>query len=56
MFWVYEFVQRRRGDLFIVVEDNKKAKDFLNWILNKDIKEMSKDCRKWSIKNPNGYK
>ncbi len=51
----YEFAQRRRGDLPIVIADNKKAKDFLNWIPKKDIREMCKDGWKWSIQNPNGY-
>ena len=51
----YEFVQRRSGDLPIVIADNKKAKDILNWIPKRDIKEMCIDGWKWSIKNPNGY-
>ena len=47
----FEFVARRKGDVAIVVADNKKAKSLLNWEPEKNLIAMCKDSWNWKIKN-----
>ncbi|MBO8242361.1 UDP-glucose 4-epimerase GalE [Prochlorococcus marinus XMU1410] len=51
----FSFVERRQGDNAFVVADNSLAKSILNWIPNRNIKDMCRDGWNWQLKNPNGY-
>ena len=52
----YIFSERRRGDIPIIVANNKKAIEILNWIPKFNLNDMCKDGWKWKRKNPKGYK
>lgn len=43
----YEFVDRRIGDVSMVVADNSKAKLILNWYPKKNLLEMCQDAWLW---------
>jgi len=45
-----KFFERREGDPAILVADNKKAKDVLNWQPNKGIEDSIKSAHKWHRK------
>ena len=51
----YIFSERRKGDSPIVVANNEKAKELLNWSPKRDLKKMCIDGWKWQKMNPNGY-
>lgn len=51
----YSFVEKRKGDIPILVANNKKALSLLNWIPKRDINEMCRDAWNWQKKNPDGY-
>ena len=51
----YSFVERRNGDLPVVIADNKKALSLLNWKPKRNINQMCRDAWNWQYKNPNGY-
>ncbi|KIL49351.1 UDP-glucose 4-epimerase GalE [Jeotgalibacillus soli] len=51
----YTIVERRPGDAAICYADVTKARDELNWVAGRDLKEMCEDTWKWQLNNPNGY-
>ena len=51
----YKISPRREGDIAYYVADNSLAKKILNWVPQKDIKDMCKDSWNWASKNPNGF-
>ncbi len=51
----YQFVERRDGDAPTTFADVKKAKNILNWVAKRDIKDICKDGWNWQSKNPEGY-
>ncbi len=51
----YIFSERRRGDIPIIVADNKKAIEVLNWVPKLNLNDMCKDGWKWKCNNPKGY-
>ena len=51
----YEFVDRRGGDAPTTFADVKKAKNILNWVAKRDIKDICKDGWNWQSNNPKGY-
>ena len=48
----YEFIGRRKGDLPILIADNSKSKQILNWTPKKNTEEMCIDGWRWKC----GYK
>ena len=51
----YFYSERRSGDIPIIIADNKKAIDLLNWEPKFNLNDMCKDGWNWKCKNPNGY-
>ncbi|MYL47788.1 UDP-glucose 4-epimerase GalE [Virgibacillus halodenitrificans] len=51
----YEVVDRRKGDIAECYADPSKARNFLKWEAEKNLKDMCKDSWKWQLNNPNGY-
>ena len=47
----YEFVERREGDVAMVVADNSLANKILNWKPKRTIRDMCKDGWKWELNN-----
>ena len=45
----FEFCKRRKGDVTIVIANNKKAISTLNWKPKRKIEQMCKDGWKWQI-------
>ncbi len=52
----YEFCERRPGDLPVVIANNRKAIELLNWCPKKNLYDMCLDGWNWQKLNPNGYK
>ena len=52
---LFEFAERREGDVCKLVANNAKAKQILDWNPNRSIEEMCRDGWKWKLLNPNGY-
>jgi len=52
---VYEFADRRDGDLPAFYANPRKAADELGWKTEKTIHDMCRDTWNWQSKNPNGY-
>ena len=51
----YEFCERRPGDLPVVIANNSKAIELLNWCPKKNLYDMCLDGWNWQKLNPNGY-
>ena len=51
----YEITTRRPGDIAISYANPKKAKRFLKWKAEYDLRTMCQDTWRWQSKNPNGY-
>ena len=51
----YEIVARRKGDIGACYSDTSLAKDELNWVAEKNLKEMCEDSWRWQVNNPQGY-
>ncbi len=51
----YLFSRRRVGDISVIVADNSKAREILNWNPKFNLYDMCKDGWNWKCKNPNGY-
>ncbi len=51
----YTFTERRIGDNFMSVADNKLSYKILGWYPKRDLNEMCKDGWKWFKNYPNGY-
>ena len=49
------FKSKRIGDVPISVADNSLCKKVLNWVPEKNIKEMCRDGWEWATSHPNGY-
>ena len=49
----YKFTARREGDFAVVIADNTRAKELLNWSPRRSLEAMCKDGWKWyrKIKN-----
>ena len=47
----YIFSKKRKGDVPMLIADNKKAKEILNWLPKRDLKEMCRDGWNWKILN-----
>ncbi|MFV1884857.1 MAG: UDP-glucose 4-epimerase GalE [Balneola sp.] len=52
----YKIGPRRPGDIAECYADPKLAKNELNWVAERGIKEMCEDGWRWQSNNPNGYK
>lgn len=52
---LYEFVDRRPGDIATCYADPSLAKKELGWSATHDIEDMCKDVWHWQTQNPNGY-
>ncbi|CAG9859965.1 unnamed protein product [Phyllotreta striolata] len=52
----YEMVGRREGDIASCYADASLAKQELNWVATRDIKDMCRDTWNWQKKNPKGFK
>ena len=48
---IYEFKERRLGDVCSLVADNSYAKTILQWSPSRSIEEMCKDSWNWFLKN-----
>lgn len=46
----YKFTNRREGDFAVVIADNTKAKELLNWSPRRSLEAMCKDGWKWYCK------
>ncbi|MCM3253620.1 UDP-glucose 4-epimerase GalE [Priestia aryabhattai] len=51
----YSIVGRRPGDISTCFANPSKAKEELNWVAKRGIKEMCEDSWRWQSTNPNGY-
>lgn len=51
----YDFVERRKGDIAILIADNSYAISKLNWRPSRSLSDMCKDGYRWIKNNPNGY-
>ncbi|MFZ2462904.1 MAG: GDP-mannose 4,6-dehydratase, partial [Caldibacillus thermoamylovorans] len=51
----YEITTRRPGDIAISYANPKKAKRFLKWKAEYDLRTMCQDTWRWQSKNPNGF-
>ena len=51
----YKITDRRPGDVGKTFADPTKANKKLDWVAQKDLKEMCRDMWYWQEKNPNGY-
>ena len=51
----YEYCQRRKGDVPILIADNKKIINTLNWAPKRNLEQMCIDGWRWQILNPYGY-
>tara|TARA_B100000674_G_C37825552_1_gene907925 strand:- start:45 stop:1109 length:1065 start_codon:yes stop_codon:yes gene_type:complete len=51
----YEIVGRRSGDVAEIIADNNLAKELINWIPTKNLREICKDGFNWQINNPDGF-
>ncbi len=51
----FVFSSRRKGDVQMVVADNKLAIETLNWSPKRSLKDMCKDGWEWQKNNPNGF-
>lgn len=51
----YEIVNRRPGDVAVLVADISKSKKLLNWSAKRTLKDMCIDSWNWQRLNPNGY-
>jgi UDP-glucose 4-epimerase len=51
----YTISERRPGDVAECYANPSKAKNELNWITKRGIKEMCLDSWRWQLNNPNGY-
>lgn len=51
----YIIVEPRQGDVASCYSDPTKAKQILNWQVEKGIDEMCIDAWRWQQKHPNGY-
>lgn len=51
----YEIKERRAGDIATCYADATKAKEELDWVAERGIKEMCEDSWRWQSNNPNGY-
>ena len=51
----FKIVERRPGDVAILVASPKRANELLEWKAEIDVVTMCKDAWNWQSKNPNGY-
>ena len=51
----YLFSRRKVGDISVIVADNSKAKEILNWNPKFNLYDMCKVGWNWKCKKPNGY-
>lgn len=51
----YMIKPRRAGDIGTCYSDAQKAKEELDWVAERGIKEMCEDSWRWQSNNPNGY-
>ena len=51
----YVFTNRRKGDVKMVVADNRLAIKKLNWSSKRNLQDMCIDGWKWQKNNPNGF-
>ena len=49
----YKFTSRREGDFAVVIADNTKAKELLNWSPSRSLEVMCRDGWKWHRKRQN---
>ena len=52
---LYEFVERRVGDVAISYADTTLAELELDWVVEKGLDQMCEDAWRWQECNPNGY-
>jgi len=50
-----KIIDRRPGDVAVLLANCSKAERDLNWKAEYGIEEMCKDAWNWQNKNPNGY-
>lgn len=51
----YVIKERRAGDIATCYSDATKAKEELDWVAERGIKEMCEDSWRWQSNNPNGF-
>ena len=51
----YQFVEKRKGDVAALVADNNYAKELIDWVPKKSLKDMCRDSFNWQLKNPHGF-
>jgi UDP-glucose 4-epimerase len=51
----YQIVGRREGDIAACFADPTLAREELNWIAEKGLKQMCEDTWNWQVNNPEGY-
>ena len=51
----YSIKPRRAGDIATCYSDATKAKEELDWVAERGIREMCEDSWRWQSTNPNGY-
>ena len=51
----YVIKERRAGDIATCYSDATKAKEELDWVAERGIREMCEDSWRWQSNNPNGY-
>ncbi|GLS91775.1 UDP-glucose 4-epimerase [Psychromonas marina] len=51
----YDIQPRRSGDIAQCWADTEKARQQLNWVATRSLKEMAEDTWRWQSNNPNGY-
>ncbi|OYT91830.1 MAG: UDP-glucose 4-epimerase GalE [Burkholderiales bacterium PBB3] len=51
----YRIAPRRSGDIAVYYADPSKAKKWLNWEAQRDLKTMCEDSWRWQSTNPLGY-
>ncbi len=51
----FSIVEKREGDIPILIADNKRALKLLEWKPKRDINQMCRDAWNWQKKNPSGY-
>ncbi len=51
----YKISERRAGDIAICYSDPTKAKNELDWVVQKDLIDMCRDSWRWQSQNPKGY-
>ena len=49
----YKFTDRREGDFAVVIADNTRAKEILNWTPRRSLESMCRDGWKWHRKRQN---